>query len=264
MIEPHTDLRDYIEASLARDQDRGDEQHAHMSDTYACPLAVHARRNGLPQLPRPITQLWKFALGHDVEARVARALTVELLPQRWFRNERIAWNPYTLEVRRNLLPPRHIGDWDTGERCKGCGDCHPEPQEIIGNLDVVTEDDQIVGEIKSVWFGMAVPEAPAPQYVAQVTGYATAIGAPWSFVQVVCITIHGPRTEIVLAPTFWLRNEAYREDAIARAKAVIETTGKGMFPPPAAAQWDWQHRVCSWGDCELNTNPMKKLERGNT
>jgi hypothetical protein len=257
VIEPGADLRPLIEESLTRDTNRGDEQYAHISDTYACELSVWARRSGKPQLPKPVTQLWKFSLGHDVEKRVATALMVESLPMRFYRNERIAWNPYTMEVRRQMFEPRHWWDLDTREPCKGCGDCLPTDQEVIGNMDLCNENSSIVGEIKSIWFGMAVPEAAAPHYVDQVMGYATAIGATHAFVQVVAITIHGPRTEIVLAPTFWLNVEPHREKAIARAKAVIENTHRNAFPPSPKAQWDWQHKVCGYADCEFNTNPLK-------
>lgn len=259
MIQYGDDLRPIILDWLRRTiDDRPDTAHAHVSDCYGCDLATWARRNGKPMMSKSPAIGWKLGLGHDVERRIAMAIAEEW-PTMTVRNERIAWNPYTLEVRRDLLPPLHDTTDGTGF-CAGCPDCQPQENEVIGHLDLgigPRKGNEIVGEVKSIWFGVEPPTQCSPHYIVQTSTYSTAIKARAFFIQVLAVTIRGKRVSLELAEPFWFKTEDYRETAIARAKEVIERTAKGGFPPVGNPMYGWLCKVCAYAECERNINPDK-------
>lgn len=248
------DLRDEINADLAILAARGDELYAHISDVYGCDRASWARRSGLPLLQRDPATNWKLAMGHAVEDYVASAIGRLWLSAAeglsYSRNERIAWNPYSGNTRRHLTP-----------------DDTPLETELIGHVDLQLQAEtdrrfppqtMAVGEIKSVWFGKELPTIAEPRYIQQAASYAEAVSAEDFFVQVLAVTIHGGKTALELAPTFWLKTANHRAWVINRAREVVEATRPTSFEPPAEPPLDWLCRVCGYGECPLNINPLRR------
>jgi hypothetical protein len=217
--------------------ERGDEQFAHVSDTFGCDYATWTRRQGgFKRAPRSSEAILKMALGNDVERYVCNALEEHYLLRDGFsvrRNERIAWNP----------------NEGQGMSYRLHEDENPQEDETVGHFDFLAmdthrEDGELhLIEVKSTSFLKGrVPAEPSPHYVEQAATYGIAVGATHCGIIVVC------RESGRIAPPFWLDLNALEFATIERAKRVIEATNPDAHPPDPVPRYGWQPKYCGLGD----------------
>lgn len=267
------DLRPIIDAAMEqRVANRGDEQHAHISDIFWCDRSSWARRAGKPLIPRHPADIWKLVMGLNYERDVAEAISAAWEAQgplnRAFRGERIAWSPFTMRTRRHLFGARHT-DHRFGTECLGCSNCMPDEREMIGHIDIHLETESelpdpypplAVGEVKSMWFPRSTATLHAqPQHIQQCGSYAVALDAANFFIQPLAV-IRNPDNSLSLeqGQTEWFETNVYRPTIIGRAQEVIEATRPTSFEPEPNPQWEWLCKVCGYGACELNVNPLNR------
>ena len=199
---------------------------------------------------------------NDYEDKIAAGIVALYGEDFAWRNERIAWNPYTGAVRRGLFDAGHEvptridggGEGDVvlllHKPCPGCAHCAPRENELIGHVDVIVQDagaEETVFEIKST-SRFAVKKAVEAvlalehHYVDQLAGYGIAITA-----KAAGIFIADRDTCEVTGP-LWIDLDAVRERIVARAKEVLERTNPEAFPPEPVPRYDWQPRYCNLGD----------------
>lgn len=237
MNDKHDPLRDVIAAHLQSIQDdRGDGEFAHVSDTYGCDRETWHRRQGeIVRAQRAPEMLFKFAIGHEVERLVCDALQADYEAKGCgvYRDYLIAWNPHDGR-----------GVWNVGLGLSPTRE--PDAtKELLGHADFLSWRDgkpDVLIEVKSTSFLKGrVPTEPQLHYVEQAATYAIAVGATQAGIIIVC------RESGRLAGPFWLDLDALEFATIERAKAVLEKTG-GMIPPPAVPRYAWQPRYCSMGN----------------
>lgn len=257
-------LRASIDKSLrALVTPRDDWQHAHISDLYACDYETHARRSSTepPVEERDGQGALRMAIGNDYEDKIAAGIIALYGEDFAWRNERIAWNPYTGAVRRGMLDPGHeyaleavpVGGGVTHVAvvpCAVCDQCHPRENELIGHVDVIVQDagaEETVFEIKST-SRFAVKKAVEAvlaldhHYVDQAAGYGIAIAARAAGIFI------ADRDTCEITGPLWIDLDAVRERIVARAKEVLERTNPEAFPPEPKPRYDWQPKYCSLGD----------------
>lgn len=240
-------IREAIANHLTRTviTDRGDEQYAHVSDTFGCDYATWVRRNGdAPPHDRSPESCLKMALGNDVERYVLDALQDAYEAEGWTvaRNARIQWNPATGVTRS--LPE----------------EAEPLAGTIVGHYDffAVNGEESHLLEIKSTSFlkGRA-PNEPSLHYVEQAATYATALAATHAGIIIAC------RESGRIAGPFWLDLDALEFATIERAKAVLEKTNS-LIPPQAEPRYAWQCKYCPIVACAKNPrhqpDPAQQLE----
>lgn len=232
------------------DGERGDGHLPHVSDLAGCDRETWARRNGEPMLGHSVDTRIKFALGHAVEAHMAKLLC-ESLGDEWtfHQGERVVlWRDENGVGGGVLLD-----------------DEEPAPGSVVGHVDFTLRrpGDVIVVEVKSTTFFQrrtaagyvrTPPDEAQYHYRLQAAAYAVALQAEQFCILVVC-------RESGQIVEFWHRTADYLaqvEDAVAR---VLANTEPGVEAPPAeppayaeTKNGNWKCRYCHFLGCYRNLN----------